>query len=298
MRTLIITNSLDFTTDLIVNALGSDKVIRINYDRPKDWSININESDFSIKSSTIQLTDNNISKCNWRKPFISDINLEPYTDPFYEQEWKYMLYEIANFFKAKNKLLFNFPIPDYIAGKIYQQRIALKFFKTSPINASINKKINTSTPLIIKSLSAEPMQNGKVLYTTDVTNLELDDNFWFSQQKVESQFDVTTVFINGKLFSYELDRSKLKGIDWRKDQFNVAKEWRKIDLDKKNENSIIDFMNEIGYTYGRLDFLRNRKTSELIFLEVNKNGQWAWLDAQKDNGLFTAMVEAYDPNNP
>jgi hypothetical protein len=30
----------------------------------------------------------------------------------------------------------------------------------------------------------------------------------------------------------------------------------------------------------------------MFFLEVNPNGQWAWLDIDDEVGLITAMVEA------
>ena len=31
----------------------------------------------------------------------------------------------------------------------------------------------------------------------------------------------------------------------------------------------------------------------MFFLEVNPNGQWAWLDIDDEVGLITAMVEAF-----
>jgi hypothetical protein len=34
---------------------------------------------------------------------------------------------------------------------------------------------------------------------------------------------------------------------------------------------------------------------EPYFLEVNKNGQWAWLDPNFDNGLFAEMCKVIDP---
>lgn len=298
MRTLIITNSLDVTADLIVNELGSNKIIRINFDRPQDWSIKLSDSEFEISSSIGTFLSADIAKCNWRKPFISDIEIAPYNTRFYSEEWKYMLYEIANFFRAQNKLLFNFPTPDYIVGKLYQQRIAKKYFKVSPAHISINQKVNTKKPLIVKSLSSEPMGDMKVLYTTDVTGLDLDENFWFSQDKVISNYDVTVVFLNGKMFAYELDRSMLNGIDWRKDQFRIANHWNPIKLKSDTKEAIDAFMSELGYSYGRLDLLRSvNNYDELLFLEVNKNGQWAWLDAKRDNGLFSAMINEYEPDN-
>ena len=49
-------------------------------------------------------------------------------------------------------------------------------------------------------------------------------------------------------------------------------------------------MAETGYRFGRFDFIR--KDGELWFLELNPNGQWAWLDRDCKNGLITAIAEA------
>lgn len=295
MRTLLITNSLDATADLIINELGSEKFIRLNYDRPKDWSILLDEETIEISSKFGKFTEKDISKCNWRKPFASDIDIEPYNDKYYSQEWKYLLYEIANYFRSQNKLLFNFPMPDYLVGKIYQQRIAKKYFEISSLKATINHSVKTEKPTIVKSLSAEPMNDNKVMYTTEVTNFELDNNLWVSQSKIVSNHDVTVVYLKSKIFAFELDRNSFKGIDWRKDQFSIANCWKRIELTNSEISSIECFMAEMAYTYGRLDFLRHEVSNNLIFLEVNKNGQWAWLDAHKSNGLFRAMIEEYDP---
>ena len=49
-------------------------------------------------------------------------------------------------------------------------------------------------------------------------------------------------------------------------------------------------MEETGYRFGRFDFIR--KDGELWFLELNPNGQWAWLDQDNANGLVTMVAEA------
>jgi len=32
------------------------------------------------------------------------------------------------------------------------------------------------------------------------------------------------------------------------------------------------------------------RENKLYFLEVNPNGQWAWLDINEDTGLFSAVI--------
>ena len=49
-------------------------------------------------------------------------------------------------------------------------------------------------------------------------------------------------------------------------------------------------MDETSYRFGRFDFIR--KDGELWFLELNPNGQWAWLDEKNKHGLVSMVAEA------
>jgi hypothetical protein len=50
-------------------------------------------------------------------------------------------------------------------------------------------------------------------------------------------------------------------------------------------------MSQLGLRFGRLDLLAGDTRCEQVwFLEVNPNGQWAWLDLGQDNGLFDAVI--------
>jgi hypothetical protein len=49
-------------------------------------------------------------------------------------------------------------------------------------------------------------------------------------------------------------------------------------------------MERTGYSFGRLDFLK--VDGELWFLEVNPNGQFAWLDLDRKSGLIHSVAEA------
>jgi D-alanine-D-alanine ligase-like ATP-grasp enzyme len=50
-------------------------------------------------------------------------------------------------------------------------------------------------------------------------------------------------------------------------------------------------MRELGLRFGRIDLLANDlNLGKFWFLEVNPNGQWAWLDLEQRNGLFDAVI--------
>jgi len=296
MRTLLITSSYDATSDLLIAKMGSDKFIRINFDRPRDWSIRLTASDINIAMPHASFGSSDIAKCIWRKPFISEPLDEPFDEEYSKEEWKYTLYEIASLMKSQGKLRMNFPIPDYLAGKLMQQRLAKQYFQVAQVELTVNSQPNSTGEKIAKSLSSTPFADGKVLYTVDVSNKELSSDIWFIQEKINASFDVTVVYLYGQVFAYSLDRSSLKTLDWRKEQFTNAMNWISYKLEVTTIEAIGSFMSLLGLVYGRLDFLLSADNNGLIFLEVNKNGQWAWLDPMFENGLFEAMIRVHDPD--
>ncbi|MCA9643039.1 MAG: hypothetical protein KC492_20215, partial [Myxococcales bacterium] len=50
-------------------------------------------------------------------------------------------------------------------------------------------------------------------------------------------------------------------------------------------------MEALGLRFGRLDFVLD-KEGTLWFLEVNPNGQFAWLDTDGSDGMLTAVAKA------
>jgi hypothetical protein len=48
-------------------------------------------------------------------------------------------------------------------------------------------------------------------------------------------------------------------------------------------------MSETQLRFGRLDFLL--KDDEMLFLELNPNGQFAWLDPEGNNGMLNALAD-------
>ena len=119
---------------------------------------------------------------------------------------------------------------------------------------------------------------------------------WLTQHKIEAHYDVTVVYVYGRVFAFSLDRQLFDGLDWRKSVFDMARRWEPYSLPESAVAGIRSFMNELQWSFGRLDFLLT--DNGLVFLEVNPNGQWAWLDADQSNGLFAAMKDCIDPDLP
>jgi hypothetical protein len=288
MKTLIITNSYDVTTDLLISQIGHDNVFRLNFDLISDYSIYIDSKSFIIRSPKREINENQINKVYWRKPFNLKNNLPE--SEFAER--KHLARSIFNIlFEAGKAILVN-PYKELTIGKLLQLRIAKSYFNVPEWEMILNHRSNFSS-CITKSLSSSIIQGDKVLYTTKVNTKELDLNeSWHLQHYIEKEKDLTVVYINGELFAFELNNTSNQ-IDWREDQISKTKNWQLHKITSQLSNSINKFMVKLNLNYGRLDFVIYK--NEYFFLEVNINGQWAFLDRQNEFGLLSSMSKHIHP---
>lgn len=84
--------------------------------------------------------------------------------------------------------------------------------------------------------------------------------------------------VAGQNFAFESDRDAHGIVDCRIPTFDNRAKWKRCELSAKDDAAVTSFMQITGYSFGRLDFLRD--ASGLWFLEVNPNGQFAWLDIE------------------
>lgn len=291
MRTLIITESYDATTDILIQHIGSENIFRLNFDRYRNISIEINEDSIFLKSGDLSITDKEIEKVLWRKPFNSCID---FPDKYYESELKYIFREIYNIFSKQGKTILVIPNHENYVGKITQMSIGAKYFDIPEWNVILNQNIGIGK-CVAKSLSTEIVGNGKVIFTTPVDKENLHEGFpWFLQDKINAILDITIVYITGKIFTYELKRSE-ETVDWRKNINRFHQEWGLHKLPIHIEENIKNFMKELNLKFGRLDFLCDG--TNYYFLEVNPNGQWAWLDIRNENGLMEEMINQVSPKS-
>ena len=104
-----------------------------------------------------------------------------------------------------------------------------------------------------------------------------------------AEADMTAVFVAGRVFAFTLDRKTFDGVDWRKHINRQELNWTPTTLSEDLVAGIQGFMKAAKLTFGRLDFLLADDVA--YFLEINPNGQWAWLDLEGKEGVFDAVIE-------
>ncbi len=303
---LILTSKLCATTDIILNYLQSRDVFRFNIDMWQDYSWSITADGYRLEDPSGRVCEEaQVGAVYHRKLFFDpmeiDIPAGGSQESWCRDEIEAIWLGIKDLAMASGKLALVHPSPTGEWFKMRQMRTAAKYFpvpqwqmlhKTSPCMAN---------DAVCKTNKASGMGGGNLLMVKKVDVNRLHPDYpWFIQKAVtDATHDVTVVYVNGELFAYKYDRSAFPDdMDSRKATFEQVGDWEPYQLSEKDAAHIRALMKETGLSYSRLDFLL---TSEgLVFLEFNKNGQYAWLDLYGKDGLLkavaTEIIRVHDKN--
>jgi hypothetical protein len=291
---LIITNSYDTTTDVLLDRLATVPVFRLNFDQITRYKLRFDQDGFHISDPTGRMAGNmTISKAYWRKPFSSDADGSEFWTKYVDAEMRVILTEIVNLLWVEQKLVLVEPFAERRTGKLLQLRHAHGLFAVPAYEVVLNEASRTK-PAVVKSLSNE-LVGDRVLYTTEVRADDLDLRYpWFVEQYIEASHDVTVVFVRRQLFAFSLDRDFLNTtVDWRQCMFQEQK-WTRHSLPSDLSTAILEYMEALKLDFGRFDFLLD-KHQRYWFCELNPNGQFAWLDLSGEQGLLDAVMQEISP---
>lgn len=105
------------------------------------------------------------------------------------------------------------------------------------------------------------------------------------QEEVVRAADVRVTIIGSACFAADI-RGDAQLVDWRDPAIPVN-----YSISRLNDEALgkcRKMMERLGLTYGAFDFIRT-PDDELVFLEINPTGEWAWLE----NGLGFPMRDAF-----
>lgn len=293
----ISTCSQDSTTDIVVGSLRESDVFRFNIDKPENFSWDFHANGFVIedKVSKKAITDRTMTSFYLRKPmYFETIDVPKFgcMENWRREETDELF---ADFFREcqARGLTALVRSQNNKFGKLRQMLVARDYFKVAPwhfFHGIFPQELEYGR-WVVKTLTSTPIGKGKVLFVREIAPKALDLAYpWFLQERIDGQEEVTVVYVDGQTYAASAPRSSFDGDDSRKDLFRNPKSWPKCQLTQEEERSMRGFMEKTGYRFGRFDFIR--KDGELWFLELNPNGQWAWLDQDNENGLVTMVAEA------
>ena len=109
------------------------------------------------------------------------------------------------------------------------------------------------------------------------------------QEEIPRIADVRATFIGRHCFVADI-RGDASLIDWRAP--DAAVEYAVSSLDDTTVALCRQMLAELGLVYGAFDFVR-MPSGNLVFLEVNPTGEWAWLEDKLSFPMRDAFIEVF-----
>ena len=293
----ISTCSQDTTTDIVMKELDANDVLRFNIDKPDDfaWDFHCNGFRIADKANGREITEKTFTSFYLRKPMYFDfIDVPKFgcVENWRREETAELFNDFFRECQSRGKVaLIRSQSNKY--GKLRQLLAAKKHFRTAPwhfFHGELPDELKRGR-WVVKSMTSTTIGEGKVFFVKEVDPAALDLSYpWFVQERIEGEEEVTVVYVDGKTYAASEQRNLFDGEDSRKSIFINPHAWPRCELSPADERAIRGFMDETGYRFGRFDFIR--KGGELWFLELNPNGQWAWLDEENEHGLVSMVADA------
>lgn len=111
----------------------------------------------------------------------------------------------------------------------------------------------------------------------------------FLQEEIPRRADVRATFIGGRCFTADI-AADAPIVDWRDP--DVAVTYSASMLDDDIETMCKVMLKKLGLVYGAFDFVRT-PDGNLVFLEINPTGEWAWLEERLGFPMREAFVELF-----
>ena len=317
---IVLSNSLDVTADYVCSKLNCKKLdhIRLNTDNlieETKFYYDLNEISLVFKNRQIKLEE--ISSIWYRRPetlkFSNKRNIDKGDETHTINEWSAML--DGYLFHIPARLWINHPMNNALASsKIEQlsivQKLGLKTPRTlvsQSYNSVLNFYYDCQEKIIAKPIShgyieREDATEDAVIYTNEVTIEQINNNREvFSlcptlfQEKISKACDVRVNVIDRKVIAtaiYSSENNKLQATDIRRDNMQDVK-YEVIKLPPDIKAKILEICRLYKIRFAAIDMVID-KNNKWFFLEINPNGQWAWLDllgiTDIANELINSMV--------
>ena len=299
---LIATCSQDATTDIVMRELNKGDVLRFNIDEPGDFTWDFHRGGFRISNKVAdkEISDKSLTAFYLRKPLYTtfiDVPRFGCLENWRREETNELFKDLFRECQHRG-LVALVRCQDNKYGKLRQLLAAEKYFRVAPwhfLHGELPEELKLGR-WVAKSMTATPIGQDKIFFVKEVDPSALDLSYpWFLQKRIDGEEEVTVVYIDGKTYAASAPRDSFDGEDSRKSIFSKSAPWPRCELSTADERAIKGFMDETGYRFGRFDFIR--KDGELWFLELNPNGQWAWLDEKNEHGLVSMVADAIKAEN-
>lgn len=204
-------------------------------------------------------------------------------DPFFIRRSENKIYQI----KVVHNL--GFLVPKSCITQ--DPKIALDFIKNCPNGA------------IVKSLSGETLKDEdgiKAVYThllneKDLENLsEIKNCPTFFQEHIEKDTELRITVVGEQVFAISINTQESEDSknDWRRGITSGKLKYSLYPLPEYIKHFCIQLTRSLGLNFGAIDMIKNKK-GDYVFLEINPNGQWLWLEIETGAMISNALINLF-----
>ncbi|MGM8503822.1 hypothetical protein ACS6I1_06905 [Enterobacter hormaechei subsp. xiangfangensis] len=281
---LVITSSFDKTIDYIIKKQCVDDFYVFNIDKFSEYQVSYTKNGFEIRNQHYGVIfESNCSSIYYRKPTpenLNDIIGVKYHNHCYREVFS-LVEGIAEAFDGK--CLSRPSILRKADNKVLQAKIADKIGFSTPDYCLTNSP-HLLTSYLAEDIIVKPLSNGVVedehhkeivqtnLFDKSKNMSTLKFSPAYFQKYSNKQYEVRITIVNEIFFPVKIESENK--IDWRRKDNKII--YSKINIPQKIKDKCLVYMQFFGIDFGCFDFIVF--DNEWLFLEMNANGQWVWLE--------------------
>lgn len=311
-KVLVITNKTDLTSDLIVSRLKKRNIsfYRLNTEelfKSCFLTLDFGQDSFFIFDSALnrKIDLREFSAVYFRRPKLPQVDIDVLSQEenlFLRKETYYVLEGVYKLLRglywvspihaireAENKIYqlslarrIGFIVPNSIITNIYED--AIDFYNKNDADCIIKP---------IKTGLVESSEKSMVLFTSKLKKKpergQVESIPVFLQNNVNKMCDVRVTMVGEKAFAVSIDSQseEISSIDWRRADFPLKH--TRIELPDEIVEKSITLLRTLNLKFGALDFILDAN-GNFIFLEINPNGQWAWIEKEVGYEISNEIV--------
>jgi len=271
---------------------------KINYYRLNFEDLDVKPYNIFSEKNFVPIIDScdTVDSVWFRRTKLPNINIDdPYERNYILAEYDSLVSNLFQIIKAKKWL--SHPDSIYRAeNKLLQLRLA------KDIGFKIPETLSTNEKALLKSFSQKfngniilkPLGCGRIrtktginlIYTNKLESMHLNnlDHYDLTpiifQEFIVKEYELRITVVDGYVFSAKVESQldEETRIDWRRKKLK----FKSYKLPEDVEYMCVMLTKKLDLAFGAIDIIKNSK-GEYIFLEINPNGQWAWIEI--DTGL-------------
>ncbi len=158
-------------------------------------------------------------------------------------------------------------------------------------NSNCDCRLHTDGQSIIKPISTGIIRDKEIseIYHTNIYEYTGDDISLtpiYLQKYIRKQYEVRLTVVGKAFYAVRIDT--LDKVDWRKDYENHR--YTLIKCPEDIATKCTEMLHDFDIYFGAFDFIVTPE-DEWIFLELNPNGQWLWLENSLSIDISKKIVE-------